>query len=570
MTAKRILFTNLADPLLGEVMFQYLSRTQDLVLCVGRPEGLPAKFDISRVQQRVAFVDWQHAAEILVDEVWQSSTPDHHLRVPVINHVEHGGEEANSSIEAELLKERRETGVNYRIFKPANLVDVQGDWPTPPVNDFYGVLAHVVSFKKDIEDKIEGYFQRRPLMIRSNLALDLLPIEEAARQMFEIAAAKDTLNRAHHIAGAGSVSLRNYLEVLAQNIGMQIEYVSAETSLDGIDAVFDSEISLAESETENISEPGPEPCQVIQSFLKSYSSEPPREEIGDLMALREVRLQNGEHVTYYAGGRGERTIVIVNAYAQGATYWTKFIRQLRDKYRLILWLPRDSGLEHLRTALANEQVESCAFVGWCTGPKLILDYYSSYPEQVTSTIFLGATFKNVPGQAQLDTDYERGLEPLLKMVQARPQLAGRLKVALQGVLSAGKMDDRNNVDDSTSVMQRLGFPCPDLKDAVMGPFATDEDVVNYADQIIAFWNHDVSKLFENVRVPVLFVTGDCDRIASPGMAQAAAQLIPGARYIEVKGGSHYLQYEKSSLTARIVDQFLRGAVARPHTYTRSA
>ncbi|HEY0365660.1 MAG TPA: alpha/beta hydrolase [Pyrinomonadaceae bacterium] len=283
-------------------------------------------------------------------------------------------------------------------------------------------------------------------------------------------------------------------------------------------------------------------------------------EISELLSLREVRLENGEISSYYAGGRGERTIVIVNAYGQGFIYWTRFIRQLSETYRIVVWLPRGNGSQHrddLRRVLANERLESSEFLGWCTGPKLIMDYYSIYPEQVASMTFLGATFKNVPGQAQLDTDYERGLEPLLKMVHERPQLAPRLRDALRGVLLAGQLD-------------QPGFPSPDLKEAVMGPFATDEGIVDYAGQILEFWNYDVSNLFEEISVPVLFVTGEYDRIASPSMAQAAARLIPGARYVEVEGGSHYLQYEQYSLTASIVDQFLRETVERPLTQTLSA
>lgn len=276
------------------------------------------------------------------------------------------------------------------------------------------------------------------------------------------------------------------------------------------------------------------------------------EELGGLLSPREVVLAEGERSSYYAGGSGERTIVIVNAYGQGIVYWTRLIRQLSEKHRLVLWLPRRNGSAHcddLRRVLANQRVETCEFLGWCTGPKLILDFYSIYPELVASMTFLGTTFKNLPGGAQLDTEYERGLEPLLKMVHERPQLAGRLKEALQGVLLAGQPDQR-------------GFPSPELKEAVIGPFVTDESVVDYARQILDFWNHDVSKSFENVRVPVLFVTGEDDRIASPRMSQAAARLIPGASYVEVKGGSHYLQYEDPSLMASIIDQFLREAAGR--------
>ena len=591
MARKNILVTNLHDPLLAEVLFHYLRRTEDLILCVGRPQQLPAQFDTSCVEQRVRFIELQDMSDLRVDEVWHSSMFERALEeeflnliregwIPVVNYIRHNpmsaeqakaqallypNEPARRSRDgAKFLKTRPETGFNYRIFELSNVVDVHGHWPVPVMNDFYDVLSQVVSFKEEIEEKIEGYFQCHALKVRSNLAMNLLSIEEAAQRVFDIATSEDTLNRSYQIAGPSNVSLKNYLDVLAQHIGMQIEHVSPATSLDSIDAVFESAICLADSE--ETAEVDANPSETIQSFLKNYASKRQVDkEISELLESREVRLENGEMSSYYAGGRGERTIVIVNAYGQGFSYWTRLVRQLLEEYRLVVWCPRGSGPEHrddLRRVLANERVEHGEFLGWCTSPKFILDYYSRHPEQVSSMTFLGATFKNLPGQAQLDTDFERGLEPLLKMVHDRPQLAGRLNDALCAVLLAAKTDERGN---GTATMQLLGFPCPELKEAVIGPFTTDGGVVNYARQILEFWNHDVSKLFENVRVPVLFITGECDRIASPRMAQAAAQLIPGARYVEVKGGSHYLQFEKHSLTASIIDQFLCDAIDRPLT-----
>ena len=590
MAPKNILVTTLGDPFLAEVLFHYLRRTEDLIFYAGRPHQLPAGFD----EQRVKFIELQDAP-LCVDEVWHSSISEHALDqeflglirggwMPVVNYIHHNQmswERANalallypdqsarrSSDDAEFLTTCLETGFNFRIFEPSNLVDTHGHWPVPLMNDFYSLLGQVVSFKKEIDDKIEGYFQRCALKVRSNLTMNLLSIEEAAQRVFDIATSDDTFNRSFQIASPKNVSLKNYLDVLAQQIGMQIEYVSPATSLDSIDAVFESEISLAESDSEETAEVDDDTSETIQSFLKNYTgTRQADKEINELLESREVQLENGERSSYFAGGRGERTIVVVNAYGQGFSYWTRLVRQLSETYRLVVWCPRGSGPEHradLRRVLANEDVERAEFLGWCTSPKFILDYYSRHPEQVSSMTFLGATFKNLPGQAQLDTDFERGLEPLLKMVHDRPQLAGRLKDALRAVLLAGKRDERSN---SASTMQMLGFPCPDLKEAVIGPFTTDEGLVNYARQILEFWNHDASKLFENVRVPVLFISGECDRIASPRMAQAAARLIPGARYVELKGGSHYLQFEKYSLTACIIDQFLRDAMARRLTNT---
>jgi pimeloyl-ACP methyl ester carboxylesterase len=595
MAQKNILVTDLHDPLLAEVLFHYLRRTEDLIFCIGRPLQLPAKFDTTRFEQRVKFIELQDS-ELRVDELWHSSMCEHALDeellnlirggwIPVVNYIQHNqmsweraqalallypNQSAHRSPDdAKFLEACLETGFSYRIFEPSNLVDIHGRWPVPVMNDFYSLLGQLVSFKKDIEEKIEGYFQRCALKIRSNLTMNLLSIEEAAQRVFDIATSGDTLNGSFQIASPMNVSLKNYLDVLAQHIGMQIEHVSPVMTLDSIDAVFESEISVTQSDSEETAEvEEADTSATIQSFLENYvNTRPVDQEISELLESREVRLENGEMWSYYAGGRGDRTIVVVNAYGQGFNYWTRLVRQLSETYRLVVWCPRGSGPEHradLRRVLANECVERAEFLGWCTSPKFILDYYSRHPEQVSSMTFLGATFKNLPGQAQLDTDFERGLEPLLKMVHDRPQLAGRLKDALRAVLLAGKRDEQTN---STSTMQLLGFPCPDLKEAVIGPFTTDEGLVNYARRILEFWNHDASKLFENVRVPVLFISGECDRIASPRMAQAAARLIPGARYVELKGGSHYLQFEKHSLTACIIDQFLRDAMARRLTNT---
>ena len=103
----------------------------------------------------------------------------------------------------------------------------------------------------------------------------------------------------------------------------------------------------------------------------------------------------------------------------------------------------------------------------------------------------------------------------------------------------------------------LSAPCSDLKQAVVEPLLSEASVISYSEQLLDFWNHDVTTLFERVRIPVLFIGGECDQIAHPRMTQAAAQMIPGARRLEVRGGSHYLLYERSSLTSSLLDLFLR-------------
>jgi 3-oxoadipate enol-lactonase len=55
---------------------------------------------------------------------------------------------------------------------------------------------------------------------------------------------------------------------------------------------------------------------------------------------------------------------------------------------------------------------------------------------------------------------------------------------------------------------------------------------------------------------VLVIGGSLDRVRPPALAQAAASVIPGARYIEVKTG-HYMSVQTPELITDCIDEFLR-------------
>jgi pimeloyl-ACP methyl ester carboxylesterase len=91
-----------------------------------------------------------------------------------------------------------------------------------------------------------------------------------------------------------------------------------------------------------------------------------------------------------------------------------------------------------------------------------------------------------------------------------------------------------------------------LQELVLEPFCA-ANVVAYAKQMHDFWRHDFLPGLDAVAVPVLFVGGDCDRIASQAIAKAVAGAIPRAKYLEIKGGTHYIHYEQWDLLAQIVE-----------------
>ena len=152
-------------------------------------------------------------------------------------------------------------------------------------------------------------------------------------------------------------------------------------------------------------------------------------------------------------------------------------------------------------------------------------------------------------------------EPLFQMVKRMPHLAAPLKDTLRGALLARKSDAASaalggGADAHRRALEMLSAVSAALQPLVVEPFVTEQSVRNYAEQVLDFWGHDVTPLLPGVRVPVLSVAAEYDKVASPRMARAVAELIPRAKHFEVSGGTHYLHYEKHELIAEIVNRFL--------------
>jgi pimeloyl-ACP methyl ester carboxylesterase len=147
------------------------------------------------------------------------------------------------------------------------------------------------------------------------------------------------------------------------------------------------------------------------------------------------------------------------------------------------------------------------------------------------------------------------------MVNNMPRLAKPLSSSLQSSLLAAKAHVSSvAVHDPSARKQTadlLSSVPGSLRSLINEPFATEQSVVNYAKQLVTFWAGDVSPMLEKIAVPVVFIGGECDAIASPQLAKIAFQQIPGAKYLEIKGGSHYLQYEDPQLITDIINRFLQ-------------
>jgi pimeloyl-ACP methyl ester carboxylesterase len=480
----------------------------------------------------------------------------------------------------------RSSGSRLRAFHLPILLD-------EPSHAWLQFLRCLLRFRDEIEDRISGYFKTNPL--RVNLSPGIAPMlsaTEAAQAMVETSRHPVEGNECFHILNPHSVSLESYFPALEQATGVRL-ICAQKQALDTIDQLFGRYIDefLPYLQTERaFSCDQALTCSpslrvhdidlrgtVVSGIAACQAEEDHRDQarscIYSMLEKRQVCLPDGTELNYYAGGKGARPLVILNAFGQGFGYWTKFLAEVFDDYKFILWLPRGNDFESvglqasssltvhvddLQAVLDQEKICSCNLLAWCTGPKLALEYFLKYPKTVASMVFVAGSFKGLAEHRSLETTYEKGLESLLGMVQQQPKMAGLMIEALKNVLLAQGTQPGKDPESSAGPPQRelLSSVNTSLKDMVLEPFHSSETVFAYANQLRHFWDSNFVTLLNHIEAPVLFVGGDCDRIASQEISKRVALSMPQARYAEVTGGSHYIQHSCPDLLAGIMKKFI--------------
>ncbi len=248
---------------------------------------------------------------------------------------------------------------------------------------------------------------------------------------------------------------------------------------------------------------------------------------------------------YRAIGAGDVPFVVVNALGQGTGYWWRLAAELARTSRVLLWDQRTDGplesqLADLADILAAEGAQRAHLIAWCTGVKIATGHARRAPDAVASITMLGADFKHDGRDPGLETPYDRNLERVCRTLADRPQLAERMAGLFDTVGSDGPAG---------------------LAQEIRRPFSSGSAFAAYAAQMVDFWAHDELRWSEDVRCPVLFLQGDRDTVVLPEAVRAAAGLFPDALRAEVRGGSHYLMYDRAELVAAVVGDFVRDPAA---------
>jgi thioester reductase-like protein/pimeloyl-ACP methyl ester carboxylesterase len=499
--------------------------------------------------------------------------------------------------EAELVVRDRcnATGMAWRIFRPSIVVGHSVTHKGKTDTGFYGLVTICAKLKNEIESKIPDFLSQHPIKLANtsdDSAMNLIYVDDAVDQMIEIAANPESFGHIFHIVNKEQVAQSDMLEEMQDVLDIRINRVKSTDEFEPLDHLVRKQMGEYEKYFNNRYEfdtvnadkflsglsrkaiSRADARHLMEEYYDHFQREDSRANLFespiDDFDRRSIETERGELV-YYVGGQGSIPVVIINAYGQSLHFWTELFSLMRADYRIYLWEIRGTSVvaggmqgcfsveDHIRDALRlidTEALQRCNLMGWCTGGKIALEVASRAPERIARVVCLTPSFKGTAGE-NLDTQYEKSMEPICHAVDRMPEQA-KLVQEFMGSFFGGvdSKDDTRGGDLGKNVTNVLSMVNRNVRPLLVAPFVAESSILNYARQLLEFWAHDISYLYDKVEVPIMVLSGERDEIADPKLAHKVIKKFPNSIGFQIIGGSHYIHKDNSHSVKRMLDAFV--------------
>lgn len=522
------------------------------------------------------------------------------LRIREFNYVECDSLEVDPApgaeagmLASEIAQCCQTQGIRWRIFRTA-LVAGAGRPDLEQSSLFSRFVAELHRFKAEIEERSPQYFDFQALRCLSpeNAVVNLISAPHAAELLLSISEQPATFGSDFWIVNPANTEFAALCERLGLAYGLGLLPAHDSAVLNAVDQSFHERVdgfyrylasrSVGSSNLEVYRAAGisPESLAFAEDGQITLFESMRREQDELLNArkqhaeklpsrlIRKTLAADRGDLNYYVGGETGPVVVVLNALGQGLECWYRLLDNLIGNHRVIIWTLRGTtappppfGLadqvSDLDLILQHEAVTSCHLIGWCTGPKVAINFYLSHSATVRSMVFLHTTLKCDGSPGELDSPYEQNIESLCRMLVRKPAMATAVMKTFQSRSEADQavvLDDSDAQQVGISVLSQMNL---NLRSYVVAPFNTEQTTVNYAHQLIDFWSHDVRPIAPHVKVPVLLISAEYDQVATPDASREAAMLFPNARHLHVKGATHYCLYDRAEFVAGSLTSFFQ-------------
>jgi pimeloyl-ACP methyl ester carboxylesterase len=254
---------------------------------------------------------------------------------------------------------------------------------------------------------------------------------------------------------------------------------------------------------------------------------------------------NGIRINYKVEGRGE-SLVMIAGFSASRSMWASQIPFFRKHFQVITFDNRGAGksdkpegpystrmmaddviglMDHLRIKKAH-------VMGVSMGGMIAQELAINYPERIIKLV-LACTFS-----CKDETSGDTAEQLKLLHLSSQKMAAGMVKLAANKPLN-------QFVLGTLAVVQTW--------------FTGASAVVGLKGQSQACNSHDTLSRLPLIKNPALVIVGTKDRIIKPISSGVIAQNIPGAKLVQIEGGSHMVSMEMRARFNREVLNFLQSA-----------
>ena len=500
----------------------------------------------------------------------------------------------------EIVQRCKERQIACRVFQ-TSLVVGSGHPALEQTGIFSRLVSALHSLKSEIEERSPQYFDFKTLRFYApaNATVNLVPATRVADLLLTISGKETTGDASVSIVSPSNTDLSDLCERIGVAYGLGLLSVDDFNGLNAIDRTFHERLAGFEQcfAREDVTLPNTE-AGTADALLEgaAFGEDEQialftllRRDQDEALATRRARAAelssnlsrktvtaSGSELNYYVGGSMGDAVVVLNALGQGLEYWYRLLDNLIESHRVIIWEPRGTtappppfGLaeqvDDLDAVLQQEGIQDAHLIGWCTGPKVAIDFYLRRPAAIRSMVFLNGTFKCDGSPDELNSPYEQNVESLLRMLVKKPAMASTVKKTFAAPAETDEVELLQGVDGEEASVSVLSLMNTHLRASVLAPFKTEQTTLNYAHQLIDFWSRDVRPRASEVTVPVLLIAAEYDQVATPAGSKAACDLFPNARYLHVWGATHYCLYDRPEFLAGV----LKGFFADPGSFSIS-
>ena len=490
-------------------------------------------------------------------------------------------------------------GIGWRIFRPSIVVGHSQTHDGKTDTGFYGLVTICAKLKNEIESKIPGFLSHHPIKLANtdeNSAMNLIYVDDVVAQISQLADRPDSLGHIFHVVNNSQLAHSELLEEMEQVLGIRVHCVKSTDEFEPLDHLVRKQMgeyekyfsNLYEFDTTNVDRflgsgnarkiTRADARSLIEVYYSRFSNEDSRATLFESpvedFQTRSISTSTGS-LSYLVGGSGKVPVLIINAYGQSLHFWTELFNLMRNEYRIYLWEIRGTSVvaggmqgcfsteDHVQDALRileAEDLYDCNLMGWCTGGKIALEVASRAKDRVARVVCLTPSFKGTKGE-DLDTQYEMSMEPICRAVDRAPKNA-KLVQEFMGSFFGGAdtSNEERGGDLSQNVTDILNMVNRNVRPLLVAPFVAESSILNYSRQLLEFWQHDISKLYSTLEVPIMILSGERDNIADPRLAQKVGRNFVNSVGFQIIGGSHYIHKENSHSVKRMLDAFIEHGV----------